>query len=196
MADAAGGVVAEEHLLGVVDRVDFVHQHEVPLPFGEHDELRPLRARFAAGRGVLVFVGRLHRQVIFPADHLRLHRLHPVAKLRPFHAPLAVAAAVGDQVIVAAAGVGLVGVPGIAADPVPIRGNHLLAPGLVAPRLHQPVNHHQAIPRLPKAGRLVEKRLLLDAGHPLLGVVFGNDRFELIGFDFDGPVVFGDFHPV
>src|SRR5207253_5581454 len=43
--------------------------------------------------------------------------------------------------------------------------------------------------------RLIEKRPLLDAGHPLFGVLFGNDGFELVGLNLNGPVVLGYVAP-
>ena len=88
-------------------------------------------------------------------------------------------------------------VPQIAADAGrALAGKNLVAIGLVAARLHEPVHDHQPVADLAEAGRLVEKRLLLDAGHPLLGVLLGNDGFELVGLDLDAELVLGHTHPL
>src|SRR5262245_11870992 len=70
VADAPRRVVAEEHLVRVVDTVDLVHEDEVPLALGEDDQLRPPRAGLAARGGVFVLVGRLHGDEVAAADHL------------------------------------------------------------------------------------------------------------------------------
>ena len=87
--------------------------------------------------------------------------------------------------------IGLVRVPGITADAVAVWGDHLVAPGFVAASLHEPIDDHQPVADFAEAGGLVEKRSLLDAGHPLLGVLLGNDGFEFVGLDLDGAVVLG-----
>ena len=46
-----------------------------------------------------------------------------------------------------------------------------------------------------EAGALIEKRSLFDAGHPLLGVLLGDDGFEFAGLDLDGVVVLGNARP-
>ncbi len=84
----------------------------------------------------------------------------------------------------------------VSADAVAIGGDHLIAPSFVTARLHQPIDDHQPVAHFAKAGGLVEKRSFLDAGHPLFGVVFGNDGFELVRLDLDGSVVLGHTRPL
>src|SRR4051812_20361897 len=163
VTDTARRVIAEEHLGRIVDAVDPIHQDEVALSFWKHDPLRPARSRFAAGRGVLVTVGRRYRDEIFPLEDLRLHRLHAVAELRSLDHPLPMAAAVGHEGIGSSGWFSFVGVPGITADAVPIRSDHLVAPGCVAARLHEPVNNHQTIADFAEAGGLIQERSLFDA---------------------------------
>src|SRR5206468_4476559 len=55
---------------------------------------------------------------------------------------------------------------------------------------------HEPVADFAEARGFVEKRPLLDAGHPLLGVLLGNDGFELVGLDLDGAVVLGHARPV
>src|SRR5207253_1131756 len=51
VADTARRVVAEEHLVRIIDAIDPVHRYEVPLSFRKHEPLRPARSGFAAGGG-------------------------------------------------------------------------------------------------------------------------------------------------
>jgi hypothetical protein len=110
---------------------------------GKHNQLRPPRSGFAAGDGILIFVGRLHRQEIFAAHDAGLNGLHAVAKLGSLDHALAVAAAVSHEGVGFPCWVSLVGVPGIPADAVPVRGDNLIAPRFVAACLHEPINDHQ-----------------------------------------------------
>src|SRR5205809_726698 len=128
VADAARRVVAEEHLGRIVDAVDLIHQDEEPFALGKHDQLRPPRPGFTAWGGILELVGRLHRDEILAADYLRLDGLHPVTKLRAFHHSLSVTAAVGHEGIGSAGWIGLVGVPRVTADAMPIGSDYLVAP--------------------------------------------------------------------
>src|SRR6266542_6166992 len=73
VADTARRVVAEEHLVRIVDAIDPIHRDKVPFAFWKHDPLRPARAGFAAGGGVLVAVGRRYRDEVFALEDLRLH---------------------------------------------------------------------------------------------------------------------------
>ncbi len=195
MAHTTGHVAPEEHLLGIVDRVDLVHQDEEPLAFGKHDELRPPRSGLAPRGGVLVVVGRLDRDEILASDDLGPDRLHSVAELGALDHALPMTAAVRDQGVGFPGRVGLIGVPKIAADAVPVGGVNLIGIGLVATRLHQPIDDHQPVADLAESSGLVEKRSLFDAGHPVLGVLLGDDGFELVGLDLDGPVVLGHARP-
>ena len=120
MADTARRVIAEEHLVGVIDRVDPVHQDEVAFALGKHDQLRPTRTGFAAGGGVLVLIGRFHRDEIRAANHLRLDGLHSVAKLRAFNRPFAMFASVGHDRVLSSVRIGFVRVPAITAEAVPV----------------------------------------------------------------------------
>jgi len=196
VAHAARHVAAEEHLGGIVDGVDSVHEHEEPLALGKDDQLRPARAGLAARGGIFVLVSRLDCHEVLGADDRRLHGLHAVAELRALDHALAAAAAVGHEGVVSRLRVGLVLVPGIAAHAVPVRGLDLVGVGRVAAGLHEPVDDHQPVADLAEAGGLVEKRLLFDAGHPVLGVFLGDDGFELVGLDLDAGVALSDAGPV
>ena len=57
-------------------------------------------------------------------------------------------------------------------------------------------NLDEAVADFTEARGLIEKRALLDTGHPVLRVVLGNDGFELVGFNLDRAVILGHPRPL
>lgn len=187
MADTARRVVAQKHLVRIVDAIDPVHREEVPHSFGEHDQLRPARSGVVPWGGNREAVGRLHRDEIFTSDHLGLYRLHPVAELGPLDLPLrATAMKEGRRV-----GVIPVVVQHVLETTVVVRPRlrKLIPVRPIAARLHDPVHDHKTVAGFAEAAGFVEKRALFDAGHPVLGVLLGNDGFEFVGLDLDSAIV-------
>ena len=194
LPDAARRVVAEKHLMRIVDALDLVHQYEEPLAFGKHNQLRPARSSFATGCGILIPISCLDRDEVCALDDVRLYGFHTVAELRALDDTLPMAAAVGHESVGLPSR--LVLVPSISANAMPIRGNHLIAIIFVASHFHKPIDDHQAVANFSEAGGLVEKRSFFDAGHPVFGVLLGNDGFEFVSLDFEGVVVLAHVYPL
>ena len=125
VAHAAGRVVAEEHLRPSRSPLSIRSiRRKYRSPSGKHDQLRPARAGLVARGGVLVAVGRLHGDEVFAPDDLGLARASSggrAAAPRPCacdgccRGPSARSARLAGSVSF--------GVPGVAADAVPVRGD-------------------------------------------------------------------------